>query len=245
MNGQNSSDEVSGLHTLAAEFDAVADQYDEQHAKNIAVSGEKPAYFAEHKIASLAQLVHELGHDTSDILDFGSGIGNSLPFLRAYFPGARLSCADISARSIELSRKRFPGTESYVQIGTGIPLPSASQDLVFSACVFHHIPHEAHLHWLTELLRVTRPRGLLAIYEHNPLNPLTVRAVDTCPFDANAQLIRGDVMRYRITSSGWMGSRIDYQVFFPSFLRAFRPLEARLGWLPLGAQYRVTARRPA
>ena len=56
-----------------------------------------------------------------------------------------------------------------------IPAEADSFDVVFSACVFHHIPHGEHLNWLQELHRITRPGGLIAIFEHNPLNPLTVR----------------------------------------------------------------------
>jgi SAM-dependent methyltransferase len=230
---------------LRAEFDMLADEYHEQHKANVAITGEGPAYFAEYKIADLATLVRKRDLAAADILDFGSGIGNSVPFFRKYFAGRVLHCGDVSARSIEVAQARFPGTEKYVQVGREIPLASHSQDIVFSACVFHHIPHEDHRHWLAELLRVTRPGGLLAIYEHNPLNPLTVRAVNTCPLDINARLIAGAVMRKRAIAAGWQDARVDYKLFFPSILKALRPLEPHLGWLGVGAQYRVAARRPA
>jgi SAM-dependent methyltransferase len=235
----------AGSAGLRAEFDAVAEEYDEQHGRNIAVTGEKPEYFAEYKIASLARLVRDGAQVASSVLDFGSGIGNSIPFFRSYFPRIRLCCADVSERCIELSKRRFPGMESYIQVGASIPLPSESQDIVFSACVFHHIPHEDHVYWLGELRRVTRPGGLLALYEHNPWNPLTVHAVNTCPFDANAKLISSRAMRRRVLASGWADPQVAYEVFFPSVLRALRPLESSLWWLSLGAQYRTTARRPA
>ncbi|MCC6470265.1 MAG: class I SAM-dependent methyltransferase [Alphaproteobacteria bacterium] len=226
-----------------AEFDCLADTYHEQHKANVAITGEEPAYFAAYKIADLAAL---LAHASpAAILDFGSGIGNSLPYFRKHFPHAALTCADVSARSITLAKERFPGPERYVQIGKGVPLPDASQDVVFSACVFHHIPHEEHAHWLAELRRVTRPGGLLAIFEHNPLNPLTVRAVNTCPLDVNARLIRGATMRSRAEAAGWQSARIDYRLFFPAALAGLRFLEPGLGWLCLGAQYRLTVRRPA
>jgi SAM-dependent methyltransferase len=228
-----------------SEFDLLADDYHEQHRANLAVTGEEPEYFAEYKIADLAALVWERGHAADRILDFGSGIGNSVPFFRAYFSKSELLCADVSERSIEFARRRFPGREKYVLIGQEIPLPARSQDIVFSACVFHHIPHEEHQRWLTELRRVTRPGGLLAIYEHNPLNPLTARAVKTCPLDINARLIRAGTMRERAVASGWEDARVDYRLFFPAFLKSLRPLEKHLGWLGLGAQYRLAARRPA
>lgn len=230
---------------LRAEFDLLADEYHEQHKANVAITGEGPEYFAEYKIADLAALVREKDIASGRILDFGSGIGNAVPFFRQYFPQSELHCADVSARSIQIAQTRFPGTEKYVLIDGQIPLPTNSQDIVFSACVFHHIPHEEHQHWLAELRRVTRPGGLLAIYEHNPLNPLTVRAVNTCPLDVNARLIRGATMRKRAEAGGWEDARVAYKLFFPSILRSLRPIERHLAWLGLGAQYRMAARRPA
>ena len=92
--------------------------------------------------------------------------------------------------------------------------------------------------------RVTRKGGLLVIYEHNPLNPLTLRAVNTCPLDVNAHLIYARQMRSRAIHAGWDEARIDYRLFFPAFLSALRPLEQRMGWFGLGAQYRLLARQP-
>ena len=44
-----------------------------------------------------------------------------------------------------------------------------------------------------ELKRVLRAGGACVIFEHNPLNPLTVQAVNTCPFDENAVLIKAPI----------------------------------------------------
>ena len=237
-------DQNSEQH-LRAEFDLLADEYHDQHAANVVITGEGPEYFAEYKIADLAALVQSKGLAAAQIFDFGSGIGNSVPYFRKHFEQSKLYCGDVSSRSIEIARTRFPGKEQYVLIGKDIPLPPHSQDIVFSACVFHHIPHEEHAHWLAELRRVTRPGGLLAIYEHNPLNPLTMHAVNTCPLDVNARLIRASTMRQRALLSGWADARVDYRLFFPSMLKSLRPMERHLGWLGLGAQYRMAARCPA
>ena len=114
---------------------------------------------------------------------------------------------------------------------------------MFSACVFHHIAHEHHEQWLKELLRITRPGGILAIYEHNPLNPLTVRAFNTCPLDKDARLIQAWKLRRACLEAGWSSASIAYRLFFPRALAYLRPLERRLGWLCLGAQYRLLAWR--
>jgi SAM-dependent methyltransferase len=228
-----------------AEFDRFPDEYESQHRRNIAVTGEGPEFFAEYKISQLATFVPDLLAAPARILDFGSGIGNSIPFFRKHFPNALLTCADASSRSIELSRKRFPGQECFTLVkGNEIPLDSNSFDVAFSACVFHHIPQEHHRHWLAEMLRVTRPGGLLVIFEHNPFNPLTVRAVNTCPFDANAKLIPARNLIRSINDAGWVRSELRYHLFFPRALAGLRPIEKHLGWFAVGAQYSARARKP-
>jgi ubiquinone/menaquinone biosynthesis C-methylase UbiE len=228
-----------------AEFDRFAEEYEIQLRANISASGEGPEFFAEYKIREFAGFAAPLGREGAEILDFGSGIGASVPFLRGYFKGAHVTCADPSTRSLEISRGRFPGPERYCVIdGKRIDQAQDSFDLCFSACVFHHIPHAEHGLWLGELYRVTRSGGLLTIFEHNPLNPLTVRVVNTCPFDVNAVLLRASSLRTSMEKAGWVETTIRYHVFFPHALSALRPLEKHLQSLPLGAQYSITARKP-
>jgi SAM-dependent methyltransferase len=90
-----------------AEFDNFAGEYYQQHSANIAITGEAPEYFAEYKIKVLAQQASKLGIDSGSVLDFGSGIGNSIPYFRQYMPHTRLVCADVSRRSLELAQTRF------------------------------------------------------------------------------------------------------------------------------------------
>jgi SAM-dependent methyltransferase len=228
-----------------AEFDRFAEEYEAQHRANIAITGESPEYFAEYKIAELARFLGSLKAQGARIFDFGSGIGNSIPFFRQYFPEASLTCADPSERSLDLSRRRFPGAEAYTILeGREIPHSAGAFDVAFSACVFHHISHSEHAYWLKELLRVTRPGGTLTIFEHNPLNPLTVCAVNDCPFDESAVLIRAKQLLRSVRDAGWAQPALRYHVFFPRALAALRPLERHLAWAPLGAQYSVTVRRP-
>jgi SAM-dependent methyltransferase len=227
-----------------AEFDRFADAYYDQHRENVAVTGEGPEYFAEYKIRQLRKIVEREHVGVSRICDFGSGIGNSIPYFRKYFPDAALTSSDVSERSLTLGKQRYPGGGHYVLIeDSRVPCEANSFDVTFSACVFHHIPHEEHVMWLKELRRITRPSGLIAIFEHNPLNPLTVRAVNTCPFDENAELIFARSLAKRLSAAGWVAPRIRYNLFFPRGLAWLRPLEARLGWLPFGAQYVAFARK--
>jgi ubiquinone/menaquinone biosynthesis C-methylase UbiE len=228
-----------------AEFDRIADEYETLHRRNIAVSGESPEFFARYKVKDVALEATRRGVAVRRLLDFGSGTGNSLPHFHASFPEAAITCADVSARSLEISRARFPQLEArHVEIdGPTLPFDDETFDVSFSACVFHHIPHGEHPRWLAELRRVTRKGGLLVIFEHNPLNPLTAKAVRECPFDENAVLIRASAFRRRVEDAGWNAAHAVYRIFFPHLLSFARPAERWLRSLPLGAQYFVCATR--
>ena len=99
-----------------SEFDRFADEYHDQHRKNIAVTGETPEYFAEYKISELKRLVAREQISASRIFDFGAGIGNSIPYFRKYFPAAAVTSADVSSRSLELCRTRFPDAANLLLI---------------------------------------------------------------------------------------------------------------------------------
>jgi len=225
-----------------SEFDKFAHEYAELHRANIAASGEGPEYFAEYKIRDLRDLLATPGHGgpPARILDFGAGIGASVAHIKSYFPATQLTCVDVSVASLRIAARRFPGMAEFVAFdGDRLPFADGSFDCVFSACVFHHIEPAEHVGLLSELRRVLRPGGLIMIFEHNPLNPLTVQAVRTCPFDENAILMRAATFRERFIEAGFTGASARYRLFFPRALRLLRPLEQWMKWLPLGAQYYV------
>ena len=226
-----------------AEFDKFADEYTEIHKNNIKLSGESPDYFAEYKVIDTANLVreHQFPKDLN-ILDFGSGVGNSVPFFRKHLPDAGITCLDVSQKSLDIAKSLYGDIAKYKLFdGSEIPLQDNSYDLVFAACVFHHIPHDEHVFLFKEILRILKPGGMIVIFEHNPLNPLTVHAVNTCPFDENAVLIRAGVLKNRIKKGGFENSKIAYRLFFPAALKIFRHLEKYFTKLPVGAQYYVSA----
>lgn len=225
-----------------SEFDKFAREYAALHRTNIAISGEGPEYFAEYKIRELREVSAGLGllRGAGRILDFGAGVGGSVEHFRRHFPAASLTCVDVSVDSLRIAAGRFAGQAGFVAFdGEQLPFVDGSFDCVFSACVFHHIEPGRHIALLAELRRVLHPGGLLMIFEHNPLNPLTVHAVNTCPFDENAILIRAGLFRQSLISAGFAGAAACFRIFFPHALRALRPLEGWLKWLPLGAQYYV------
>jgi SAM-dependent methyltransferase len=223
---------------IIAEFDRHASTYSEQHESSIALSGEEPEYFAQYKVDDLVRIC-ALNHvKPARILDFGAGIGNSLAPMQRAFAEAQISGIDVSAESLEVCRKvAREGTDLRCYDGQTIPFDDGTFDIVFTSCVFHHIPATEHVSLLREIRRVLAPNGRFVLYEHNPWNALTVQAVRNCPFDENAVLISAPEMIRRLRSAGFCRVERRFRVFFPRLLSALRPLEWSLSPVPLGAQY--------
>lgn len=226
------------------EFDCFADNYRRIHTENVRISGADSAYFARHK---LEQIRREEGEPIIDFLDFGCGDGILATFFSELFPGSRYTGFDISAESIRVASCRNLCSCRFV---TGepfgmLPFEPQSFDVVLVSCVFHHIPDSQWPETVKRLIRVMRPNGRLYIFEHNPLNPVTRYIVSTCVFDRNAVLVWPKPMIHLLRASGLEPHSERYVLFFPRIrpLRPLLPLEPRLAWLPIGAQYYIRADR--
>jgi len=226
-----------------AEFDQVADEYLELHAKNLKISGESPEYFARYKIDEIRRIWTKRGWpEPRTILDFGAGIGNSAPHFRRNFPEADIVGTDVSELSLAIARQRFPDVARFeLYDGLGPIAPEGTVELAFSACVFHHIEGDEHVELLRRLRQTLVAGAPLIIFEHNPVNPVTQHIVATCPFDANAVLISAGLLRQRMAEAGFSRIETAYTGFFPGPLARLRPLEPLMKALPVGAQYYVLA----
>jgi len=230
---------------LEAEFDKFAAEYERDHAASIRLSGETPAFFARYKVIDVAAALARRGDKPLRILDFGAGVGNSLGPMRAAFPDSDIVLLDPSSQSLDIARSRFPGLAHFQPFdGQSIPYGDGHFDLVFTACVFHHIPEILHTGLLSEINRVMKPGASFFLFEHNPWNPLTLHAVNNCSFDENAVLINAPQMNSRMAAAGLARRKTVYRLFFPRFLAKLRPLERYLTNVPMGAQYYVHAVKP-
>lgn len=225
------------------EFDLYVDDYHDQHAASVRLSGEGPEFFAAYKAALTARLMAAAGLAPVRLMDFGAGLGNCVPYLQHAFPGAALTCIDVSADSLaQCAARAIRPVDAVVYDARTLPFADASFDLVFTACVFHHIAASDHIRLLREIRRTLQSDGRFVLFEHNPWNPLTRHAVRNCPFDRNAVLINAPEMRNRLRAAGFEDVSLRWTMFFPAALAGLRPLERGLGWLPLGAQYCLMAR---
>ncbi|WP_161940579.1 class I SAM-dependent methyltransferase [Rhodanobacter thiooxydans] len=225
------------------EFDHYAENYTKLHEASIHASGEDPTYFAAYKANYMASWMGpKASNPALSILDFGCGVGNTIGHLRAAFPAAQLHGTDLSGESIRLASELHSESATFKVItGSTLPYADHSFDVVLAACVFHHIPPEQRHQWMEQIRRVLKPGGEAYIFEHNILNPLTVKAVNDCPFDEDAILLPRSELLNLARSNNFDAVRARYIVFFPRALALFRPLESAIGWIPFGAQYVVHA----
>ena len=227
---------------MSASFDAYSDDYRTILAESTGESVESASFFAEQKVSHLARRRKEL-QSIQAILDYGCGVGMSLQPLHQQFPGAKLTGADPSQLSLDVAAREHADLELDL-----IPLDNLQQteyeqhfDLIFISCVFHHIEPDQHIATLKALRNLCSPRGQVAIFEHNPFNPITRKIVRNCPFDAGVTLISPQQLSERLRAAGWGNIQRRYISFIPPKLKLFKSVEPLLGWLPLGAQYFITA----
>jgi 2-polyprenyl-3-methyl-5-hydroxy-6-metoxy-1,4-benzoquinol methylase len=213
-----------------AEFDRYALSYEELHAAVLAPMGEGTRYFAQYKRGVLEDM---LGPGfASPVLDFGCGIGNLTQLLTASFPNVH--GYDLSSEATQSAARRTPGARFFHEVEQ---IPRAHYGAIVLANVLHHVQPAQRSALLASVRDLLLPGGRLVVFEHNPWNPLTRRAVDACPFDENAALLYPSEARRLLRRAGLAEVGVKYIVFFPRLLQMLRPFERRLAWLPLGGQF--------
>jgi SAM-dependent methyltransferase len=227
---------------VGAEFDSFAASYRDEVNRSIAFLGQDHQFFVEAKATAIVAVARRhLGEPGRlSALDVGCGVGLVDAALGAVF--GHLWGVDVAAGALEEARRRNPTASYDAYDGEVLPFADASFDLIFAVNVLHHVPLPRRAAFVREMRRVVRSGGLGLLFEHNPLNPLTVRAVRRCAFDQGVTLSRRGVNRRLMTGEGWRLAETRYILFFPWRHAVFGAVERRLGWLPLGAQYYVAAR---
>jgi ubiquinone/menaquinone biosynthesis C-methylase UbiE len=196
--------------------------------------------FVAYKVQVCKEINHQFGVEVNTLLDFGTGIGLSIPYFSKLFPGTTLLGSDVCSTSLDMAKSQFSEMATFLDIAAGrIPLASNSVDLVFAACVFHHIKQAERQIWIEEIKRVLRKGGVLIIFEHNPLHMLTRYAVRRCPWDKDAVLLYLKETMNLLIESSFGSVDFKYQLFLPPSWNVFKFVESYLEKIPLGAQYMV------
>jgi SAM-dependent methyltransferase len=222
------------------DFDDYTENYNRLLREGTGFFSENEAYFAKYKVDILRR---EVPRTAKQLLEYGCGIGRNIPFLRAAFPDATIVGSDISASSLEIARKNNIGVDFFLERPDGDV--GILFDVIFVAGVFHHIPVGERAAAMKMLFHRLSPGGTIVVFEHNPFNPVTRKIVSNCPYDSDAVLLKPGELKSLLADAGLALYKAKYCLFVPPSLAFLLPLEARIGWLPLGGQYWVTALRSA
>ena len=225
------------------EFDANAETYVDEVQAAIAFSGVEVDVFTRRKAGLLLDATRRRLGDPSGLrfLDVGCGVGATDAHLVDHV--GSLEGVDLAAAAIEVARRDNPGVSYAAYDGSRLPQADASVDVAFAICVAHHVPLVDRERFAAELHRVVRPGGLAFLFEHNPWNPLTRVVVNRCEFDEDAILLPRRTSQRLLRTAGLTPVESRFVIFLPMDRPLVSRLERYLGWLPLGAQHYVAARR--
>jgi SAM-dependent methyltransferase len=225
-----------------SEFDAYRDSYRDEIEQALPFGAMDLDRFTEAKVDHLVELARRcLGPlEALTALDVGCGTGETDRFLAGAL--GSLHGADISEGLIRRAREANPQVEYRHHAPGRLPYEDATFDVTFCINVMHHVPPPEWPGFVAEMGRVTRRGGIVAVFEHNPLNPLTRRVVSRCAFDEDAVLLRRRRAEQLLEGAGLLPAEGAYILFLPVGAGWARAVERPLRWVPLGAQYYVAGR---
>lgn len=221
------------------DFDDYTANYNQLLHQQTGFFASDDAYFATYKIQIVREYILE---EPRRILEFGCGIGRNIRFLCEAFHSAEIMGSDVSDMSLEVARTENPSI-FFWQEGDA-DAAQGDFDLILVAGVFHHIPPSERVAVARLLFSRLVPGGLVFVFEHNPYNPVTRRIVSNCPYDEDAVLLKPGELKDLLWQGGLAVEEWRFSLFFPQWLKPALPLERYIGWLPLGGQYWMLARRP-
>jgi SAM-dependent methyltransferase len=228
----------------ALDFDDHAVRYEESVDESVSFTGRDSAFFASRKVEVLEAILRpKLGPlQGLSVLDVGCGTGTTD---RILMPRVKsLQGVDVSEEMLAHARVNVPQAQFTWYDGEKLPFPDETFDAVMAICVLHHVPISRRLKLVSEMVRVTQPDGVVAIFEHNPMNPLTRHAVNSCELDYDAVLLRSRETLELLREAAESEPRLCHYLFSPLGGPIGRALDRGLHRLPLGGQYAAWVERP-
>ena len=218
-----------------------AELYEQQVDDAIRFARREHAFFLAAKARALLDLVDRRFPAGAPVraLDVGCGDGRLDAMLERL---GVLHGVDVSPEIVAAAAENAPRGRFQVADGTRLPFDDGTFDLTFTVCALHHVTPSERAPYVQELARVTRAGGLVVVFEHNPVNPLTRLVVSRCVFDEGVVLVGRRSLSRLAQSAGLTVEETRYILFFPWTRAPFPQLERWLAALPAGAQYFVAAR---
>jgi SAM-dependent methyltransferase len=224
------------------DFDHWSGSYAETIEKTVPFLPEGHDFYVRTKAEEVLEMVEaRLGPPAGvRAVDVGCGLGLLHPHLVGRL--ASLEAADIAEATLERARRANPGVGYRLYEGATLPFDDGGAHVAFAMGVVHHVDPAAWPAFLAELVRVTRPGGLVAFVEPNLMNPVCRLGASRCEFDQDANFLSPRALRRLAEGAGLRDVEVRYILFVPFRAPGRRALERRLRWLPLGAQFILSGR---
>ena len=164
------------MNDVQEHFDEIAGEYDDS----------LPPHVVEHYLAKRVAYVEELIEPGSKVLDVGCGTGVVASQLAE--EGFEVTGVDPSGGMLEYLRTSDPRVTAVQGSATKLPFGDGQFDLTMCVAVMHHIAQPEAVHEsLVEMTRVTRPGGLVLVWDHNPRNPYWKNLMARVPQDDGSE----------------------------------------------------------
>lgn len=224
------------------DYDQYRDPYSEELDRAVAFAGTSHDFFTRAKAGELVRVARlHLGDPSQlDALDVGCGIGLTDRHLAGRF--RMLTGTDVLPGVLETAARTNPAVRYELAERGRLPFDDGAFDLVFAVCVVQVVAPEERPGFVAELARVTRPDGLVVVFEHNPHNPMTRLVVRRCEFGEDARMLRMAAAERLLSENGVTPVDRGFLLLFPSRRKRILAVERALRRLPLGAQYYIAAR---
>lgn len=217
----------------------LSEQYEEMLRAGIRLSGEDQNYFIAGRFGDLRDQLPRLWQPRR-VLDFGCGIGHSVPHFAKAFPGAELVGADTSEAALAQAEKVY--RSPLVSFRHVRDLRETEEfDLCYANGVFHHIHVSDRPDVVRRIYKWLAPGGYVSIFENNPWNPGTRMVMRRIVFDRDAVTLSAPETRRLVRSAGFSAMSTRFLFYYPRAMAWLRFTEPWLAGLPLGAQYYVLA----
>ncbi len=155
----------------------------------------------------------------------------------------KLHGVDVSEEMLVHARHTVPKAEFSWYDGEKLPFADESFDVVVAICTLHHVPVSKRFKIVSEMVRVTRTGGVVAVFEHNPFNPLTRHAVNTCELDQNVVLLSSRHAVELLKDAADVEPELRHFLFSPLGGAIGCSLDRHLRRVRLGGQYVAWLRR--
>src|ERR1035441_6900417 len=215
-------------HPPRVELEPHKETYRQEIQDSISFVGQDLDFFTQVKVDYLLSLTRRFVGDPSrlKILDVGCGVGITDRHLVGRY--RKLYGVDLSPGVVRKAKKWNPKASYRHYAGKTLPYDAGSMDVCFAICVMHHVVPGGLEKFVGEMARVTKKGGLIAVFEHNPWNPLTQVAVSRCDMDDDAILLRSGKVERLMGLAPLKVVEKKYILFTPFRGGFFRSLDGAL-----------------